>query len=91
MSEIVQKLELNNITVIIDAHQDMFSRLFCGEGAPKFYTEKLSYSKDCNTNLISKFFGYQLKCLLIGCCVYIPNNQKPFFIFHQHVQEFSKQ
>ena len=63
MSEIVQKLELNNITVIIDAHQDMFSRLFCGEGAPKFYTEKLSYSKDCNTNLISKFFGLLNACM----------------------------
>ena len=63
MSDIVQKLEDNNIAVIIDAHQDMFSRLFCGEGAPKFYTEKLSYSKDCNTNLISRFFGLLSACI----------------------------
>ena len=63
MSDIVQKLEDNNIAVIIDAHQDMFSRLFCGDGAPKFYTEKLSYSKDCNTNLISRFFGLLSACI----------------------------
>ena len=63
MSEIVKKLEENGITVIIDAHQDMFSRLFCGEGAPKFYTEKLSYTKDCNTNLISRFFGLLSACM----------------------------
>ena len=63
MSNIVQKLEDNQIHVIIDAHQDMFSRLFCGEGAPKFYTENLTYAKDCNTNLISKFFGLLNACI----------------------------
>ena len=63
MSEIVDKLEKNDITVIIDAHQDMFSRLFCGEGAPKFYTEKLTYAKNCNTNLISRFFGLLSACI----------------------------
>ena len=63
MSEIVDKLEKNDIYVIIDAHQDMFSRLFCGEGTPKFYTEKLSYTKDCNTNLISRFFGLLNACI----------------------------
>ena len=34
MSDIVDKLEKNGIAVLIDAHQDMFSRLFCGEGTP---------------------------------------------------------
>ena len=63
MSDIVDKLEAAGITVIIDAHQDMFSRLFCGEGAPKFYTEKLTYTKDCNTNLISRFFGLVTACI----------------------------
>ena len=42
MSSIVSKLEENDIAVIIDAHQDMFSRLFCGEGAPKFIVDKLT-------------------------------------------------
>ena len=63
ISQIVSKLEKNNITVIVDVHQDMFSRLFCGEGAPKFYVDKLSYSQDCNTNLISKFFGLLNACI----------------------------
>ena len=63
MSDIVDKLEKNDITVIIDAHQDMFSRLFCGEGAPKFYVDKLKYAKDCNTNLISRFFGLVTACI----------------------------
>ena len=68
MSDIVKKLELNGITVIIDAHQDMFSRLFCGEGAPKFYTEKLTYSTDCNTNLLSRLFG------LLNVCIPLSKN-----------------
>ena len=68
MSNIVKKLEENGITVIIDAHQDMFSRLFCGEGAPKFYTEKLSYTKNCNTNLFSRFFG------LLNACIPLSKN-----------------
>ena len=63
MSEIVSELEKENITVIIDAHQDMFSRLFCGEGAPKFYTETMTYAKDCNTNIISRLFGLLTACI----------------------------
>ena len=63
MSTIVSKLEENDITVIIDAHQDMFSRLFCGEGAPKFYTENMTYTTDCKTNLISRFFGLVTACI----------------------------
>ena len=63
MSTIVSKLEENGITVIIDAHQDMFSRLFCGEGAPKFYVDKLTYSSDCKTNIISRLFGLFSACI----------------------------
>ena len=63
MSNIVSKLEENGITVIIDAHQDMFSRLFCGEGAPKFYTENMTYATDCKSNLISRFFGLVTACI----------------------------
>ena len=63
ISEIVSKLEKNDITVIIDAHQDMFSRLFCGEGAPKFYTENMTYAKDCKSNIISRLFGLFTACI----------------------------
>ena len=63
MSTIVSKLEENEITVIIDAHQDMFSRLFCGEGAPKFYAENMTYAIDCKTNIISRLFGLFSACI----------------------------
>ena len=63
MSTIVSKLEENGISVIVDAHQDMFSRLFCGEGAPKFYVDKLTYSSDCKTNIISQIFGLFKACI----------------------------
>ena len=63
MSTIVSKLEDNGITVIVDAHQDMFSRLFCGEGAPKFYAEKMTYATDCNSNLLSRFFKLVTACI----------------------------
>ena len=57
MSDIVDKLEKNGIAVLIDAHQDMFSRLFCGEGTPKFYTEKLTYETQCKENFLSRLFS----------------------------------
>ena len=63
MSTIVSKLEDQGINVIIDAHQDMFSRLFCGEGAPKFYVENMTYTKDCKSNFISRLFGLFTACL----------------------------
>ena len=63
MYKIVDKLEQNDIAVIIDAHQDMFSRLFCGEGAPKFYVDKMTYQTDCSKNLLSKFFGLLTACI----------------------------
>ena len=68
MYKIVDKLEQNNIAVIIDAHQDMFSRLFCGEGAPKFYVDKMTYQTTCSANLLSKFFG------LVSACIPLSKN-----------------
>jgi len=68
MSEIVYKLEKNGIAVLIDAHQDMFSRLFCGEGAPKFYTEKLYYETKCEQNILSQLFK------LLGACIPLSTN-----------------
>ena len=63
MYQIVDKLEKNDIAVIIDAHQDMFSRLFCGEGAPKFYVDKMTYQTSCSKNLLAKFFGLVTACI----------------------------
>ena len=69
MSEIVDKLEKNGIAVLIDAHQDMFSRLFCGEGTPKFYTEKLTYETQCKENFLSRLFKF------FGICIPLSTNK----------------
>jgi endoglycosylceramidase len=61
--ELIKKFQENNIYVLLDAHQDMFSRKFCGEGVPLFYANKLSYDTDCNRNLLSKILG------LVGLCI----------------------
>ena len=69
MSDIVDKLEKNGIAVLIDAHQDMFSRLFCGEGTPKFYTEKLTYETQCKENFLSRLFKF------FGICIPLSTNK----------------
>ena len=62
MEEIINNLGKEGIYTMIDAHQDVFSRKFCGEGVPYFYTEKLSYDKTCNGNFISKILYYLNLC-----------------------------
>lgn len=60
IEQLVNRLGLNGIHVIIDAHQDVFSRIFCGEGVPTFYAKELYYEKECKTNFLSRllrFFG----------------------------------
>ena len=62
MSEIVNKLGENGIYSIVDAHQDCFSRNFCGEGVPYFYTEKIGYETQCSGSFISKVLGLVNVC-----------------------------
>jgi endoglycosylceramidase len=60
MEKIINMLGENGISVILDAHQDMFTRLFCGEGVPPFYARKLFYEKTCDDTYLSimyKTFG----------------------------------
>ena len=59
---LVMKLGENGIYTIIDAHQDIVSRSFCGEGVPSFYIDKLDYDKTCNGSLFKRFLH------LIGVC-----------------------
>lgn len=66
MSDIVQKFEENDIAVIIDAHQDMFSRTFCGEGVPQFYVNKLFVERECSSNILSQIFKILTACLPLG-------------------------
>lgn len=60
---IVNMLGKNGIYVLIDAHQDMFSRLFCGEGVPHFYAKKMTYEQECKTNFLSRVMR------LVGACL----------------------
>lgn len=63
VEEIINMLGSNGISVILDAHQDVFSRLFCGEGVPVFYAKDLTVNKQCDSNLIERFFKFVSVCL----------------------------
>ena len=63
IEQIVNLLGNNGIYVIIDAHQDVFSRTFCGEGVPTFYAKELFYEKECKSNLLSRIMR------LFGGCI----------------------
>ncbi len=60
---IVNLLGRNGIWVLLDAHQDMFSRLFCGEGVPHFYAKKLTHETECKSNFLSRMMR------LLGACI----------------------
>jgi len=74
MEKLVNQFGAAGIKVIIDAHQDMFSRVFCGEGVPPFYVEKLLNSAgdkggeelidtNCDFTLLGRFNK------LMGLCI----------------------
>jgi endoglycosylceramidase len=66
VEQIVNKLGENGIYVIIDAHQDMFSRILCGEGVPAFYAKNLHYDQTCNTTYLSQLLQSFGACLPLG-------------------------
>ena len=41
LSKAVEMMERKGIYTLLDCHQDIFSRYFCGEGAPDWITKKL--------------------------------------------------
>lgn len=51
IEDIVNKLAKYGIYTMLDAHQDLFSRDFCGEGMPTFYTEQLTLEHKCPTSI----------------------------------------
>lgn len=71
MEEIVNNLGEHGIVTIIDAHQDMFSRIYCGEGVPIFYAKELEklnlVDKKCDSNLLARFYK------LLGVCIPLSN------------------
>ena len=45
IDSIIKRLGDKGIYTMVDAHQDLFSRDFCGEGVPLFYSQKLSIER----------------------------------------------
>ena len=62
VEEIINNLGERGIYTMVDAHQDVFSRNFCGEGVPYFYTNQLEYDKKCNASIVTQFLGF------VGAC-----------------------
>ena len=62
MKALVNQLGENGIYTMIDAHQDVFSRKFCGEGVPYFYTEKIGYENKCKSSAIAQILHWINVC-----------------------------
>ena len=62
VEEIINKLGENGIYTMVDAHQDVFSRNFCGEGVPYFYVNEMGYDKKCDASALTRILD------LIGVC-----------------------
>ena len=62
VEKIINTLGENGIYTIVDAHQDVFSRNFCGEGVPYFYVNDMGYEKKCDANLLTRILD------LAGVC-----------------------
>ena len=59
---LVNLLGENGIYTIIDSHQDLISRKFCGEGFPLFIVENSNYENNCQGSLFKRFLN------MIGVC-----------------------
>ena len=62
VEEIIETLGKNGIYTMVDAHQDIFARNFCGEGVPYFYANQLEYDDKCDANIVTQFLGF------VGAC-----------------------
>ena len=62
VEEIINTLGQNGIYTMVDAHQDVFSRNFCGEGVPYFYVNELEYDKKCAAGALTRILD------LVGVC-----------------------
>lgn len=51
MNTLINKLGAAGIYTLVDAHQDIFARQFCGEGVPSFYATDVT--SKCDYNLVS--------------------------------------
>ena len=62
VEKIINTLGENGIYTLVDAHQDVFARNFCGEGVPYFYVNEMGYDEKCDANALTRLLG------LVGVC-----------------------
>ena len=65
---LINRLGQNGITTLVDAHQDVFARVICGEGVPNFYAKRILEEK---LTCASKWLDWFVEPLLeksLGFC-----------------------
>ena len=62
VDELINKFGDYGMAVIVDNHQDLFSRSLCGEGIPHFYTPT-NIDHKCPFSLLGLFFSLAGRCV----------------------------
>ena len=62
VDKLINKFGDYGMAVIVDNHQDLFSRQLCGEGVPHFYTPS-TIEKTCPWTLLGIFFRLAGRCV----------------------------
>jgi endoglycosylceramidase len=60
VNNLINKLGAAGIYTLVDAHQDLFAKQFCGEGVPEFYAGNVSSS--CNYGIASSILSKVMGC-----------------------------
>ena len=62
IENIINTLGDNEIYTMVDGHQDIFSRNFCGEGVPYFYVNEMGFDKKCDASILTRILGIANVC-----------------------------
>ena len=62
VESLINRFAEYGIAVIVDNHQDLFSRQLCGEGVPYFYTPK-DVDHHCPVGIVGAFFRLAGRCV----------------------------
>ena len=57
VENIINVLGEHGIYTMIDAHEDVFARNFCGEGVPYFYVNEMGYDQKCDESIMTRILG----------------------------------
>ena len=68
IENIINTLGEKGIYTMVDAHQDVFSRNFCGEGVPYFYVNEMGYDEKCDASFLSRILGFVGVCKTLKEC-----------------------